>query len=70
MRVADRPVVLAATDAPFRRWSTGFSTQQVAQRRLQWAALQALPGAQGFFEVLRDLEVAPAGHADLQRRVW
>lgn len=70
MRVADRPVVLAATDAPFRRWSTGFSTQQVAQRRLQWSALQALPGAQGFFEVLRDLEVSPAGHADLQRRVW
>ena len=29
----DGPVVSHDADAPFRRWSTGFSTEQLAQRR-------------------------------------
>ena len=66
----DGPVVSHDADAPFRRWSTGFSTEQLAQRRLQWSTLRALPGSDGFFEVLRDLEIAPAGREDLQRRIW
>ncbi|WP_112193175.1 dermonecrotic toxin domain-containing protein [Pseudomonas sp. LG1E9] len=66
----DGPVVLHGADAPFRRWSTGSSTEQLAQRRLQWSTLRALPGSDGFFEVLRDLEIAPAGREDLQRRIW
>ncbi len=66
-RVAARAVT---HDAPFQRWSTGLSTEQAATRKAQWDDLRAQAGADGFFNVLRDLQAAGAGHEDLQRRVW
>lgn len=62
--------VPVASDAPFRRWVAGLTEEQVAARQSQWDELHGKPGADGFFAVLRDLEMAGAGHADLQRRVW
>ncbi|ASV36425.1 hypothetical protein CI807_09605 [Pseudomonas sp. NS1(2017)] len=66
-RVAARTVTY---DAPFQRWSAGFSTEQAVTRKAQWDDLRGQAGADGFFNVLRDLQAAGAGHEDLQRRVW
>ncbi|TFY89960.1 hypothetical protein DYL61_21365 [Pseudomonas nabeulensis] len=66
-RVAARAVTY---DAPFQRWSAGLSTEQAATRKAQWDDLREKAGADGFFNVLRDLHAADAGHEDLQRRVW
>lgn len=66
-RVAARAVTY---DAPFQRWSAGLSTEQAATRKAQWDDLRGQAGADGFFNVLRDLQAAGAGHEDLQRRVW
>ncbi|NWF14020.1 hypothetical protein HX785_09980 [Pseudomonas reactans] len=66
-RVAARAVT---HDAPFQRWSAGLSTEQAATRKAQWDDLRGQAGADGFFNVLRDLQAAGAGHEDLQRRVW
>lgn len=65
-----RVAASAASDVPFRRWVAGLTEEQVAARQSQWNELHGKPGADGFFAVLRDLEMAGAGHADLQRRVW
>ncbi|WP_025857317.1 NEL-type E3 ubiquitin ligase domain-containing protein [Pseudomonas sp. CHM02] len=65
-----RVAASAASDVPFRRWVAGLTEEQVAARQSQWDELHGKPGADGFFAVLRDLEMAGAGHADLQRRVW
>jgi len=66
-RVAARAVT---HDVPFQRWSAGLSTEQAATRKAQWDDLRGQAGADGFFNVLRDLQAAGAGHEDLQRRVW
>lgn len=56
--------------AVFQRWASGLSAEQAALRSSQWAALREVSGSDGFFEMLRDLDQAGAGHQDLQRRVW
>jgi hypothetical protein len=53
-----------------QRWVTDLPPDQAVSRQSQWQALSAQEGANGFFQVLNDLETAGAGHADLQRRVW
>ncbi|WP_272912779.1 NEL-type E3 ubiquitin ligase domain-containing protein, partial [Pseudomonas carnis] len=64
------PQAVTGDSAPFQRWARGLSTQLLAQRRSQWSTLRALPGADGFFDMLRDLKVASAEYEDVQRRVW
>ncbi|KAA8560327.1 putative E3 ubiquitin-protein ligase ipaH7.8 [Pseudomonas extremaustralis] len=67
---SNRGVTPVSSDAPFQRWTAGLSQEQAATRKAQWNELRGKAGADGFFEVLRDLELAGAGHEDLQRRVW
>ena len=64
------PQAVTGDSAPFQRWARGLSTQQLAQRQSQWSTLRALPGSDGFFDMLRDLNVAPAEYEDVQQRVW
>ncbi|WP_460163275.1 NEL-type E3 ubiquitin ligase domain-containing protein [Pseudomonas sp. S2_F03] len=61
---------IAQRQSGVQRWVTDLPPDQAVPRQLQWQALSAQEGANGFFQVLNDLEAAGAGHADLQRRVW
>lgn len=65
-----RVATAARPDAPFRRWAAGLTEEQIASRKAQWDSLRGQAGADGFFEVLRDLQAGAAEHEDLQRRVW
>lgn len=61
---------IAQRQSGVQRWVTDLPPDQAVSRQSQWQALSAQEGANGFFQVLNDLEAAGAGHADLQRRVW
>jgi hypothetical protein len=46
------------------------SIDQLSARRVQWQTLRDLPGSDGLFNTLDRLLHVPAGHNDLQQRVW
>jgi Leucine-rich repeat (LRR) protein len=60
----------ALHQSALQRWVKDLPADQVAIRPTQWQALSGQEGANGFFQLLNDLENAGAGHADLQGRVW
>jgi Leucine-rich repeat (LRR) protein len=65
------PVVPRMTiDNPMARWTVGMSIDQLSARRVQWQTLRDLPGSDGLFNTLDRLLHVPAGHNDLQQRVW
>lgn len=52
------------------RWMRDVPDAQIAPRTAQWQQLRTQPGSDGFFAMLEGMREAPAGHADLQNRVW
>lgn len=67
------PSRAASTDGsqdPFLRWSQGMSPQDASSKRLLWGALERIPRAAPFFDILERLEPTVTDHADMQRRVW
>ncbi|VVM42914.1 NEL-type E3 ubiquitin ligase domain-containing protein [Pseudomonas fluorescens] len=64
------PVSRIRTDDQMARWTLGLSADQVSARRVQWQTLHAQQGSDGLFNTLERLLQDPAGHGDLQRRVW
>ena len=64
------PIAVRTLGAPFERWTSGLTPEQVAPRTTQWARLHNQPASAGFFQVLADMQAPVGGHEDLQRRVW
>lgn len=62
--------IRAATEDPMTKWTAGMSTDQVSARRGQWRTLRDQQGSDGLFNTLERLLDLPAGHNELQRRVW
>lgn len=55
---------------PMKRWTAGFSDNQVADRRRQWQTLRDQPRSDGLFNTLERLLDTSTGHHELQGRVW
>lgn len=53
-----------------QRWTKDLPLEQQGVREAQWFQLVRHQEAEGFFEVLRDLDASGAGYANLQQRVW
>lgn len=64
--VTHRPAV----GDPMVRWTAGMSAGQIPARRVQWQTLRDQHGSDGLFNTLERLLDVPAGHNELQRRVW
>jgi Leucine-rich repeat (LRR) protein len=65
------PVVRrVTTDNPLARWTVGMPTDLLSTRRAQWRTLRNQQGSDGLFNTLARLLHVPAGHNDLQQRVW
>lgn len=54
----------------FRRWTQGFSPEQMAHREAQWLELRKQAGGNGFFTMLADLDTTHSARDGLQQRVW
>jgi hypothetical protein len=52
------------------RWTTDLSAEELVTRRRQWQLLRGQQGSDGLFNTLERLIQDPAGHKELQRRVW
>jgi Leucine-rich repeat (LRR) protein len=58
------------TDDPVARWTAGLTADQVAARKIQWQTLRDQPRSDGLFNTFERLLESPAGHNELQSRVW
>lgn len=65
-----RAVIRAPANDPMTRWTIGLSADQVSARRIQWQTLRDEQRSDGLFNTLERLIEVPAGHNELQRRVW
>ena len=64
------PLINSRGGLNFSRWAEGLAQDLLRGRETQWLGLREQPGGDGFFRMLNDLQAAPGGHDDLQRRVW
>jgi Leucine-rich repeat (LRR) protein len=67
--VAPMVVLTPQAESAFQRWTIDLPDPQLAVRRAQWGMLFRDEASTAFLSALNDLELAGAGHADLQRRV-
>jgi Leucine-rich repeat (LRR) protein len=58
------------TDDPVARWTAGLTADQLATRKIQWQTLRDQPRSDGLFNTFERLLESPAGHNELQSRVW
>ncbi|WLH36218.1 NEL-type E3 ubiquitin ligase domain-containing protein [Pseudomonas sp. FP2196] len=63
-------VTRAAANDPMARWTVGLSADEVSAKAIQWQILRDQQGSDGLFNTLERLLQDPAGHSELQRRVW